>query len=203
MEAITLPPLVDLSEEELSRARLYRLLSRLLSAPADEALLSFLRNLEGDDSPLGQGLATLSDVAARVSVEEVAQEFQDLFIGVTKGELLPFASHYLTGFLNEKPLAELRDAMNTLGIARSEAASEPEDHIASLCEIMHGMIMGEFGKRVSLADQFEFFQNHVENWAIEFFQDLEAAKSARFFMSIGLIGRLFMEIEGEAFKIAA
>ena len=203
MEAITLPPLVDLSEEELSRARLYRLLSRLLSAPADEALLSFLRNLEGDDSPLGQGLATLSDVAARVSVEEVAQEFQDLFIGITKGELLPFASHYLTGFLNEKPLAELRDAMNTLGIARSEAASEPEDHIASLCEIMHGMIMGEFGKRVSLADQFEFFQNHVENWAIEFFQDLEAAKSARFFMSIGLIGRLFMEIEGEAFKIAA
>ena len=203
MEAITLPPLVDLSEEELSRARLYRLLSRLLSAPADEALLSFLRNLEGDDSPLGQGLATLSDVAARVSVEEVAQEFHDLFIGITKGELLPFASHYLTGFLNEKPLAELRDAMNTLGIARSEAASEPEDHIASLCEIMHGMIMGEFGKRVSLADQFEFFQNHVENWAIEFFQDLEAAKSARFFMSIGLIGRLFMEIEGEAFKIAA
>ena len=203
MEATTLPPIVSISEEELSRARLYRLLSRLLGAPADEELLSFLRNLEGDDSPLGQGLAALSDVAARVSVGEVAQEFHDLFIGVTKGELLPFASHYLTGFLNEKPLAELRDAMNTLGIARSEDASEPEDHIASLCEIMHGMIMGEFGKPVSLADQFQFFQNHVENWSIKFFQDLEAAKSARFFMSIGLIGRLFMEIEGEAFKIAA
>ena len=203
MEAVELPNLADISEEELSRARVYRLLARLLGAPADEGLLVFLRKLNGDDSPLGQGLAALSDVAARVSVEEAAQEYHDLFIGVTRGELLPFASHYLTGFLNEKPLAELRDAMNTLGIARSEAASEPEDHIASLCEIMHGLIMGEFGKPVSLADQFQFFQNHVENWSIKFFQDLEAAKSARFFMSIGLIGRLFMEIEGEAFKIAA
>ena len=203
MEAITLPPLVDLSEEELSRARLYRLLSRLLSAPADEELLLFLRNLEGDDSPLGQGLATLSDVAARVSVGEVTQEFHDLFIGVTKGELLPFASHYLTGFLNEKPLAELRDAMSELGIARSDAASEPEDHIASLFEIMHGMILGDYGKPVSLADQFKFFKDHVETWSIKFFEDLEAAKSARLFMSVGLIGRLFMEIEGEAFKIAA
>ena len=90
-----------------------------------------------------------------------------------------------------------------LGKARSESATEPEDHIASLCEIMHGMITGEFGKSISLADQFQFFQKHVENWSVEFFQDLEAAKSARFFMSVGMIGRLFMEIEGEAFKIAA
>ena len=89
MEAIPLSPQFDVSEEELSRARLYRLLSRLLGAPADEELLLFLRNLKGDDSPLGQGLAAVSEVAARLSVEEVAQEFHDLFIGVTQGELLP------------------------------------------------------------------------------------------------------------------
>ena len=162
-----------------------------------------LRSLKGDDSPLGQGLAALSEVADRLSVEEVAQEFHDLFIGVTRGELLPYGSHYLPGFLNEKPLAELRGTMSELGIARSDAASEPEDHIASLFEMMHGMILGDYGKPVSLADQFKFFKDHVETWAIKFFEDLEAAKSARLFMSVGLIGRLFMEIEGEAFKIAA
>ena len=203
MEAIALPTHTDISEEELSRARLYRLLSRLLGAPADDNLLLFLRNLKGDDSPLGRGLAALSAVAERVTVEEASQEYHDLFIGVTKGELLPYASHYLTGFLNEKPLAELRDAMNELGLARSEGESEPEDHIASLCEIMHGMISGDYGKPIPLTDQFQFFQNHIETWATKFFEDLEAAKSARLFMSIGLIGRLFMQIEGEAFKIAA
>jgi len=203
VEAIALPPKVELSEEELTRARLYRLLSRLLGTPADQDLLVFLRELKGDESPLGQGLAALSTVAARVSVEEATQEFHDLFIGVTKGELLPYASHYLTGFLNEKPLMELRQAMNELGIARTEASSEPEDHIAALCEIMHGMIVGDYGKPIPLASQFQFFQDHIETWAIKFFEDLEAAKSARLFMSIGLIGRLFMEIEGEAFKIAA
>ena len=203
MEAIALPPIQEFSEEELTRARLYRLLSRLLGAPADDDLLLFMRNLKGDDSPLGRGLAALSAVAERVTVEEASQEYHDLFIGVTKGELLPYASHYLTGFLNEKPLAELREAMNELGIARSDGESEPEDHIASLCEIMHGMISGDYGKPIPLADQFQFFQNHIETWATKFFEDLEAAKSARLFMSIGLIGRLFMQIEGEAFKIAA
>ena len=203
MEAIGIAPQSGISEEELTRARLYRLLSRLLGAPADNDLLEFLRDLKGDESPLGQGLAALSVVAEHVSVEEASQEFHDLFIGVTKGELLPYASHYLTGFLNEKPLADLRDAMNELGLARSDGESEPEDHIASLCEMMHGMISGDYGKPVALADQFLFFQNHIEPWATKFFEDLEAAKSARLFMSVGLIGRLFLEIEGEAFKIAA
>ena len=203
MEAVELPNLAGISEEELSRARLYRLLARLLGAPADEDLLFFLRKLDGDDSPLGQGLAALSDVAARVSIEEAIQEYHDLFIGVTHGELLPFASHYLTGFLNEKPLAEMRDAMHGLGITRSEEAFDPEDHIASLLEIMHGMITAEYGKPISLANQFQFFQDHVATWSLKFFEDLEAAKSARLFMPVGLIGRLFMEIEGEAFAIAA
>lgn len=191
------------TEEELIRAHFYRLLARLLDAPADAELFQLLQDLDGDDSPLGQALAALSDVAARVTVEEAAQEFNDIFIGVTQGELLPFASHYLTGFLNEKPLAELRDSMGVLGIARSEEASEPEDHISSLCEIMHGMIKGEFGKPIPLASQFRFFDNHLGNWAPKFFEDLEATQSARFYMPVGLIGKLFLEIEGEAFKIAA
>ncbi len=191
------------SEEELYRAQLYRLLARLLGAPADEELLTVLRDLNGDDSPMGTALANLAEVARAVTVEEAGEEYHDLFIGVTQGELLPFASHYLTGFLNEKPLAELRDGMAALGIARATAASEPEDHIASLCEIMHGLILGEYGDHVTLARQNEFFDQHIASWATHFFEDLEGAKSARLFMPVGLIGKLFMGIETEAFKIAA
>lgn len=191
------------SEEELSRARLYRLLSRILGAPADAALLEFLKKLEGDETTLGQALGALSEVAGRVTLEEAGREFHDLFIGVTQGELLPFASHYLTGFLNEKPLAELREEMNNLGISRSNDSSDPEDHIASLCEIMHGMIIGEYGASYSLQEQRNFFFNHVGNWAVKFFDDLEAARAATLFMPVGLLGRMFFKIEEEAFSIAA
>lgn len=191
------------SEEEVYRAHLYRLLARLLGAPADQELFRLLQDLDGDDSPMGQAVAALSDVAARMSMEEAAQEYHDLFIGVTQGELVPFASYYLTGFLHEKPLLDLRNSMDELGIARTEDVAETEDHIASLCEIMHGMITGEFGKPISLADQFRFFEDHLSSWAGKFFEELEAAKSARFYMPVGLIGKLYLEIESEAFKIAA
>ncbi len=193
----------ELSEEEGYRAHLYRLLARLLGAPADQDLFRLLQNLDGDDSPMGQAIGALSDVAARITMEEAAQEYHDIFIGVTEGELVPFGSYYMTGFLHEKPLLDLRNSMSELGIARTEEAAETEDHIASLCEIMHGMITGEFGKPISLAAQHRFFEDHVAIWADKFFEDLEAAKSARFYMPVGLIGKLFLEIEGEAFKIAA
>lgn len=191
------------SEEEDYRAHMYRLLARLLGAPADQDLFRLLQNLDGDDSPMGQAICALSDVAAQMTMEDTAQEYHDIFIGVTEGELVPFASYYLTGFLHEKPLLDLRNSMGELGIARTQDAAETEDHIASLCEVMHAMITGEFGKPISLANQFRFFEDHVSNWALKFFEDLEGAKSARFYMPVGLIGRLFLEIESEAFKIAA
>ena len=178
-------------------------MARLLGAPADAEFLGMLTGLKGDDSPLGQAVAALSEVAKNVSLEEAVDEYNALFIGVTKGELLPFASFYLTGFLNEKPLAELRQAMDQIGVQKSEDASDPEDHIASLFEVMHGIITGKFGRTDSLTEQFKFFDNHIGNWAPKLFEDLEAAKSARLFMPVGLIGKLFLKIESEAFKIAA
>ena len=194
---------ISVSEEELYRARLYHLLARLLGSSPDEKLLSFLTSMNGDESPIGQAIGALADVAARVDLEEAVQEYHDLFIGVTQGELLPFASHYLTGFLNEKPLAELRQDMDGLGLARSSNTSDPEDHIASLCEIMRGMIVEDYGISFSLDQQQKFFFRHIENWAPKFFEDLEAAKAAKLYMPVGLLGRLFMNVEGEAFKIAA
>ncbi|MFP6713024.1 MAG: molecular chaperone TorD family protein [Rhodospirillales bacterium] len=190
-------------EEERFRAHFYLLLSRLLGAPADTELLSLIQDLEGDDTAIGAAVSDLKKIAKTISVEQATEEYETLFIGVTKGELIPFKSYYLTGFLNEKPLAELREHMDELGIAKSDDVSEPEDHIAFLCEMMHGLIVGTFGKPLSLAEQSRFFDNHIANWAPKFFEELEVAESAHLFAPLGRIGKLFMEVEGEAFLIAA
>jgi TorA maturation chaperone TorD len=190
-------------EEEQFRAQFYLLLSRLLGAPADAELLKLIQNLEGDDTAIGAAISELTSLAQDISVEKATEEYDELFIGVTQGELIPFKSYYLTGFLNEKPLAELREHMDELGIAKSEDVAEPEDHIAFLLEMMHGLIVGSFGKPATISEQNKFFENHIACWAPKFFEDLEAAEAANLFVPIGRIGKLFMEVEGEAFLIAA
>ena len=131
----------------------------------------------------------------------VEREFNDLFIGIGRGELLPFASYYLTGFLNEKPLATLRKDMADLSIARAPNVYEPEDNIASLMEMMAGLIDGRFGAPASLEKQREFFNRHIAPWAGHFYSDLEKARGSVFFLPVGTLGRIFIDIEREAFRL--
>lgn len=194
---------VDISEEDRLRAGWYALLAQLLSREPSEQLLQMLRGLEGDDSELGTGIRALAAAARGTTVESARREYFDLFIGVGQGELLPYASYYLTGFLNEKPLARLRGDMARLRIARADDVKEPEDHIASLCEMMSGLITGGFGAPADLAEQRRFFDTHIGCWAPRFFEDLQGAQSAVLYMPVGTIGRLFMEIEVQAFDMAA
>ncbi len=194
---------VSIAEEDQLRAGWYALLAQLLSGEPSEARLAMMRGLAGDDSELGQGIAALAAAARGTTVETAKQEYFDLFIGLGQGELLPYASYYLTGFLNEKPLARLRGDMARLRIARAEDVSEPEDHIAALCEMMAGLITGSFGEPADLEEQRKFFDSHIGCWAPRFFEDLQAAQSAVLYMPVGTIGRLFMAIESQAFEMAA
>ena len=194
---------VTISEEDQLRAGWYALLAQLLGREPGDAALVLMRGLSGDDSELGQGIKALAAAARGTTAEAAKQEYFDLFVGLGQGELLPYASYYLTGFLNEKPLARLRGDMARLRIARAEEVSEPEDHIAALCEMMAGLITGSFGEPVSLEEQRTFFDTHIGCWAPRFFEDLQAAQSAVLYMPVGTIGRLFMEIESEAFEMAA
>ena len=117
------------------------------------------------------------------------------------GELQPYASCCLTGFLYERPLANLRGDLLELGVVRRADVHEPEDHIAALCETMAGLITGKFGSSADLSRQRKFFERHIGGWAPRFFEDLERAKSARLYMPVGMIGRMFMEIERVAFSM--
>ncbi len=195
-------PEAGIAEEEQLRAQTWRLLGRLLRAPPDAATLSALADLSGDDSALGRRYADLAKLARAVGPNEAAEEYAALFVGLTHGELIPYASYYLTGFLHEKPLARLRADMGRLCIASAPGVSEPEDHIAALCAMMAGLIEGEFGT-VPLAEQEAFFASHIALWAARFFADLEAAPCAALYRPIGAIGRLFVEIEVQGFAMAA
>lgn len=189
------------AEEDLLRADLYAMLAQLLARSPSQDLISNAAKLGGDGSDLGQGITALAAVAGSTNAKAVEREFNALFIGLGRGELLPYASYYLTGFLNEKPLARLRGHMKQLGIERNKDVKEPEDHIATLCEIMAGLIRGTYGDPLSVEDQHAFFNTHVATWAGHFFTDLEAAEGSVFYAPVGKIGRAFMEIEIEAFRM--
>ena len=194
---------VEVPEEDQLRAQCYWLLARLLAAAPDRSLLDLVGGLTGDETELGVAINTLASAARATPVSKAEEEYFDLFIGVGQGELVPYGSYYLTGFLNEKPLASLRLDMTRLGLSRADGVVQPEDNIASLCEMMAGMIMGDFGAPADLATQRDFFEKHIGSWAPRFFEDLEAARNAALYMPVGTIGRLFMVVESEAFQMAA
>lgn len=195
---------VTIDPEDRLRADLYNFLGLLLAGPPDEMLLAQSASLSGDDTDLGQAITQLAQVARVSKPKAVTREFNALFIGLGRGELLPFASYYLTGFLNEKPLAALRGDMAARGIARAPNVYEPEDNIASLMEMMGGLIVGRFtGGAADLDAQKAFFHKHVGSWAGHFFDDLAAAKNSVLYASVGAVGRAFMNIEREAFRMIA
>lgn len=186
------------SEEDL-RADLYRLICAYLTTIVKKEDLQRAAQLSGDDSSLGQAISKFSRAAAATTEAAADDDFHALFIGLGRGILVPFASYYLTGFLHEKPLARLRQDMAELGIERDPSVKEPEDHIASVLEIMAGLIDGSLIGPVTLERQKQFFETHVASWAPYFFKDLAESDQSEFYSALGRIGVSFMEIEKRAF----
>jgi len=190
----------DVDPVDAARAREYALLATLLLCPPSNALLGEIAHLRRDATPLGRAHAALAEAASEVVTTGVEREYFDLFVGLGRGELLPYASYYLTGFLNERPLSRLRDDLIALGIERAENNFEPEDHAGTLCEIMAGFAAGRFP--ASEESQRAFFEKHIVSWMGRMFADMERATSATFYKSVGTLGQVFMKIEAEAFAFA-
>ena len=147
-------------------------------------------------------MAALADRAAEANASSLAEQYQTLFIGLGRGELIPYGSYYMTGFLHEKPLARLRQDMADLGLARTDQTCEPEDHISSELELMAGFIDGGHGVPLTTERQRAFFEAHVAPWATHFFTDLERNRTSGFYAAVGAVGRMFMDIENEAFAMS-
>lgn len=198
---------VTVAPEDVDRAMLYGFVGRLLQAPPSDEDLGTLREmgsgLADDKTEIGAALKKLSDVASSEDAEAARRAYHDLFIGIGRGELVPYGSFYLTGFLNEKPLAELRGTMAQLGIKRAEGVKEPEDHIAALMQMMEGLISGQLwqGGPLPLEAQKAFFTGHIGSWAPYFFKDLAQQETSAFYAALGELGRALIAVETEAFDM--
>lgn len=186
--------------EQQYRVGTWSLLAALLRAVPDEALLAHTAGLsqvdaEGDE--LAKTMSLLGLAAKHCAQPAVDDEYHALFIGLGRGEVVPYGSWYLTGFLMEKPLGQLRNDLVRLGFERDPAVKEPEDHVAALCEVM-AMLIAE---GCSVAVQAKFFSQHMSRWLDRFFDDLTQAESASFYQAVARFGAAFIAFERQYFGL--
>ncbi|MFY3386077.1 TorD/DmsD family molecular chaperone [Paracidovorax sp. MALMAid1276] len=192
-------------DEETARAELYGLLSQLYYAAPGAELLSALRvavtEAPADGGFLQEPWQQLVGAARAQGDADIAREFDRLFGGVGKPEVFLYGSHYLSGFLNEKPLARLRADLDRLGLARDEAMSETEDHMAYVCEVMRYLIAGDDVAVCNLTSQHDFFATHVQPWVPPLCDVLAAHPQARFYAALARFTRSFVEVEAQGFDM--
>lgn len=195
-------------DEETARAEIYGLLAQLYYSPPSPELLSALRVAVTDAPTQGAFLEEpwrqVVGAARELPDRAIAEEYDALFGGVGKPEIYLFGSHYLTGFLNEKPLVRLRETLAALGLARDEATmSETEDHVAYVCEVMRYLIAGDDVAIANLTRQRDFFAEHIQPWVLSLCDAIAAHPKARFYARVADFTRSFMNVEAQGFDMLA
>jgi TorA maturation chaperone TorD len=192
-------------DEETARAEVYGLLAALYYAPPSAELLAQLR-VAVTEAPSSGG--ALEDpwrsvvAAARQSDDAAIQaEYNALFGGMGKPEVYLFGSHYLSGFLNEKPLARLRTDLAKLGLERDETMPETEDHFAYLCEVMRYLIAGDDVTVANLTQQKAFFGDHVQAWTLDMCDAVGAHPRAQLYAALAGFTRVFLSVETQGFDM--
>ncbi len=193
-----------LDEQDRLRAGTWSLLGNLLAAPPDADLLQRLGDIDDrgidDGDAMARAWSMLRLAAEQATTSEIAREYQAVFIGVGGGEIIPYASYYLTGSLLERPLILLRQDLQALGVERREQVSEPEDHAGAICEIMALVISDA---EVSFEWQHAFFQRHLGGWMDRFFEEVQQAPSAGFYKAVGRLGEELVRLEQRYFSMPA
>jgi TorA maturation chaperone TorD len=182
-------------DEEYARSELYGVLSMLFYGPPSQAVLDLIEHaaIEGD-GVLADAWRRLQNASSQTDAERARAEYESLFIGVGKPDVMLYGSYYLSGFLMEKPLAALRDDLARLGLERSEHLAESEDHFAALCDAMR-LLHG------SIATQKEFFGAHIQPWAGQLFDAIDMHPGAAYYRAVGSLARSFVEVETQAFDM--
>ncbi|WP_045489311.1 TorD/DmsD family molecular chaperone [Vibrio harveyi] len=184
-------------QEQTLRTEIYLVLSALFRSAPSEEMIEFLTSLEVEpsESAMQKAWIALQQAAKDSNREALEDEYQDLFIGIGRGEVMPFGSWHMTGAMMEKPLAEIRHDLELLGFERDENVKEPEDHIAALCEVM-SMLTGE-----EEDIQQAVFNKHIAPWFNSFTQQLENAESANFYKPAAQLCEAFLTLEQVRFSV--
>jgi TorA maturation chaperone TorD len=193
--------------EDVARGNFYALIARLFAAPPDTSLIKAIASsaplaTEDDGALLPTAWSRLIAASSVIDEDSVREEYDALFGGVGKAQINLHASHHLTGFMMEKPLAELRTALTTLGLSRLESQPLTEDHVAALCEIMRILIVGaENFTPLSVSEQKAFFVAHIAPWFAKFFTAITEHPLANYYVVIAQCGSAFFRVEEDSFAI--
>jgi TorA maturation chaperone TorD len=192
-------------DEETARAEIYGLLAQLFYQVPEPELLAQMR-VAVTDAPVAGGFLEepwrqVVSAARESSDLDIANEYNTLFGGVGKPEIYLYASHYISGFLNDKPVARLREDLNALGLARDDSMSETEDHFACLCEVMRYLIAGDDVAVSNLTHQGEFFAKHMQAWASDMAEVIAKHPKAQFFGKLAEFTQAFLAIEAQGFDL--
>lgn len=189
-------------QEELARADMYGFLANLyFRPPSSPVLKSIAGSASQADNLLGEAWTQLAEACRQRDEAQIHDEYHQLFIGVSKPEIMLYGSYYLAGFLMEKPLADLRSDLAVLGLARPEHIEESEDHVSSLFEVMRILILSGDAAETSLSKQKQFYSTHIQPWIHEFCHAVETHPSAYFYSNVANITRQFVDIENQAFDM--
>ncbi len=192
-----LSPASQIDDEDNARSATYAILASLLSDIPSQDVIDYLCHIDSpangeNPGEVGEAWQQLKQSAIDSQPVELDDEYHDLFVGVGRGEVVPYGSWHLTGFLMEKPLSELRDDLRSLGFEPDPDTKQPEDHIAAICETMSIAITAE---DIEGYQQRRFFMRHLYPWAGKFFTQLQEAKKANFYRSVGFLGERFIQLE--------
>ncbi|MEZ8195690.1 MULTISPECIES: TorD/DmsD family molecular chaperone [Vibrio] len=189
---------VELEQDQSLRIDIYLLIAQLLRESPSQDLLHFLTEIELNQGtqPMAIAWAKLKSAAQAGDVSKIEEEFQDLFIGVGRGEVVPFGSWHIAGALMEKPLSDLRQSLAELGFERNEDVKEPEDHMAALCEVMSLLIESSNDEpKAAFAIQKKFFNQHISPWYLSLVNHIQQSKSADFYLAVAALIEGYLSLE--------
>jgi len=192
--------------EDLARADLYGLIARFFQMPPDQALLDQIAATadQGDvanDAPLARAWMDVVEVAKNNPAKAWHEEFDLNFISVGKPNIVLNGSYYMAGHLNEKPLVNIRRALETYGLEAAEEVTETEDHISALCEVMRYLIAGDDVEISNLTNQRVFFNEHIRPWYDQLCDAIEGIPEMHLYHPIATLTREFLAIEGQGFDM--
>ena len=190
-----------LSPEDRGRADFYALLARLYADGPDAAFLGALGNADAiaGESAFATAWNRLVAASAGMDADAAAQEYTDLFIGVGKCEVNLHASHWLTGFMMEKPLAALRTELGVLGLARRSDVVMLEDHLCALCETMRLLIAGHGDREpATVATQRAFFERHIASWVFACCAAIRESPIANYYARVAEFTEQHMALDRDA-----
>jgi TorA maturation chaperone TorD len=193
-------------EEDQVRADFYALLANLFYRAPDDRLLQAIviapEPVAENDRNLADAWTALAAASGVVSTDALVEEFETLFIGVGRAPVLLYGSFYQAGFMNEKPLADLRTDLAELGFARDAGARETEDHLAALCDVMRAMILGDIATvPASLQVQKSFFLKHMQPWVLQCCDAAIKNENSNYYERVAAFAKAFFQIEIQAFEM--